>query len=105
MAKFKIVKHRLSFHVIAYEGALKPRSKATKSTYKEQCISSHYRAFGGLTRANKAMAKYKAADLKISKFAEPKTFTKFITELHYAFWLAVAAAVAIEVYIKFIIHK
>lgn len=103
IVKYKIVKHNLSFHVIAYTGTLKT-VKGQKSTYKEQCISSHFRGLGGLARANKALLSYKAAGLKISKFAEPRTLRKVIAELHFGFWVAIVAAIGVEMYIKFIIH-
>jgi hypothetical protein len=100
MAKFIIVKHRLRYHVIGYEGLKRPRKTGKKATYREQCISSHYT----VKAANKAKAKYEASKLKLSCKAEPKTVRRLVKELGLAFWLAVASAVIIELYIKFIIH-
>lgn len=100
MAKFIIVKHRLRYHVIGCEGVKKPRKAGKKATYREQCISSHYT----VKAANKAKAKYEASKLKLSCKAEPKTIRHFLKELNIAFVLAVLAAIAVEFYIKFVVH-
>lgn len=100
MTKFNIVKHRLRYHVIGSEGVKKPRKAGKVPTYREQCISSHYT----LKLAQKAEAKYRASNLKLSCKEEPKTVRHLLKETKLAFLLAVLAAVIIEAYIKFIIH-
>ena len=99
MANFKIVKHRLRYHVIGYTGTLKPRTKGTKPTYKEQCISSHYT----ITRATKALDKYKATKLNLSNKPEYSRFSRWVKEIHIGIIIAVACGFAFEAYMKFFI--
>ena len=95
MAKFKIVKHSLSYHVIGFTGTKKPRTKGAKPTYKEQCISSHWT----LKRAEKALDKYKATQLDLSSKVEASLMRKIIKETPLAVALAIAGAVIVEILI------
>ncbi len=95
MTKFKVVKHGWGYHVIGFEGTKKP--KKGEPTYREQCISSHYT----LGRAEASKLKYLKAKLELSKYAKPDTLVqKVIKETPLALGLAVACAVAAEIYIK-----
>ena len=95
MARFKIVKHRLSYHVIGFTGTKTPRTKGKKPTYKEQCISSHWTLKG----ANKALDKYKVTKLDLSCKAETTLMSKIIKEIPLAVALAVAGAALVEMLI------
>ena len=98
--KFKIVKHRLLYHVIGYSGTLKPRKKGAKITYKEQCISSH----ATKKRAKKALDGYEAIKLQLSNKPEPKTFRKVVKELHLGIWVAILCGVIYEIIAKTYFH-
>ena len=105
MVKYKIVKHKLSYHVIMCEGVKKP--KTGKPTYKEQVISSHSKVWGGsaraLNRAVKRAEQCKNANLSMSKCTEPTgwTFKTWLKELNIAIVLAVLSAILIDLFIKF----
>lgn len=98
MAKYKIIKYGLKYHVIGYEGVKKPKGGGTP-TYRDQCISSHW----SLSKAEKKKLSYENSKLALSSKAEPVGWTlgKVFKELNIAVVLAVLAAVLIDLFIKF----
>tara|TARA_B110000211_G_C14042331_1_gene537320 strand:+ start:1270 stop:1584 length:315 start_codon:yes stop_codon:yes gene_type:complete len=104
MARFKIVKHRFSYHVIGYTGIKKPRGNK-KSTYKEQCISSHTRLIkGALKRAELARMSYITAKLELSSLSETSVFHKLVKEFHIGLIIAVVCGIMFEAGVKFLSH-
>lgn len=102
MARFKIVKHRFSYHVIGYSGVKKP-TKGKKATYKEQLISSHLRIISGsLTRAEKAKKNYEAAKLELSNVPEHSLITRLWREMHLGLIIAIACGLLFEMGVKFL---
>ena len=95
MVKFKIVKHMHKYHVIVYMGVKNPRTKGKKSTYNEQCISSHYT----LKKAKKALDNYKQTGLKLSSKIEYTLYYRIKKELPLAVTLAIVGAVFVEILI------
>lgn len=100
MAKFKIVKHRMQYHVIGYTGTKKPRIKGAKPTYREQCISSHWFK----NRAKKALESYQDIKLTLSSKEDPRTIRKVFKELHLGIWIAIACGIAYELIAKTYFH-
>ncbi len=91
-AKFKLVPYGIRYHVIGYTGV--KRKDKNKSTYKEQCFSSHYT----IKQAQRAIDKYEKAGLELSsKVKHKRSWAHWSKEWLIGLIIAIVCGIVYEV--------